>query len=332
MSGGNQLLPNNSRLILVFKYLKTYREIQGEEHSAIALNKVIESMEQCHINIVSGKQGKEILKGVGKTSMFYIDSILANTDPNKSGLNELDTLDEENRNKLLTIFEMNKIPGVGTITAKHYYESGIRSIEQLKQVLLTQGTTRQQVGIEYMSELEKRIPRAKVELFINNFKMRLDEFNNHYQTRIRYDVGGSYCRGKETSGDIDIILWSLIPRQIANYSSLFIEYLGRCGLLKKTLSHGSILYQGMAYINEEFHSVRLDFKMLHDIDEYYYAILYFTGPGKFNEEMREKAKSMGLTLGNNEMKIIATGEQIHVRCEKDIFDILGIEWKPPNER
>ena len=332
MSTGNHLFPNNSKLILIFKYLKVYREIQGEEHSALALNKIIESMEKCHTNIINGKQAKEILKGVGQKSIFYIDSILSNKDPNKSGLRELDTLNEENRNKLLTIFEMVKIPGIGTITAKSYYENGFRNVEELKQILLTHGTTRQQLGVEYMTELEKRIPRAKVELFINNFNVRLTEFNNHYQTRIRYDVGGSYCRGEETSGDIDIILWSLIPRQISSFSQLLIDYLKRCNLLKDTLSHGSMIYQGIAYIDEEFSSVRIDFKMLHDINEYYYAILYFTGPGKFNEEMREKAKSMGLTLGNNEMKITSTGEKINVRCEKDIFDILGIEWKPANQR
>lgn len=333
MSGIIQQSVNNSRLILIFSYLKTLREIQGSNGSVIALNKVIESMEQSSFQIQSGEHAKTFIQGVGNQSIQYINGILRNTDPTKSGIYELDNLDELTKHKLLTIFEMTKIPGVGVKIAKQYYENGIKDIETLKIFLQNGGgTTRQQIGIKYIDEFKKRIPREKVTFYLSQFELKLNEYNNYNKTQIRYEVGGSYLRGKETSGDIDIILWSLIPRQVIYNFTFLSNYLKSSNLLKETLSQGEDSYQGVAYIDEEYPAVRIDFKMLANLNEYYYAVLFFTGSAKFNQEMRDKAKSMGLTLGNNEMTINATGEKIYVRNEKDIFDLLEIEWKPPSER
>lgn len=323
---------SNQRIIIAFSYLKTLRDIQGNDESSKALQKVISSLESATMPITSGEQAKETLKGIGKKSTSYINSILKNTDPSKCGIYELDNLDLETRNKLLLVHEMIKVHGVGIASAINYYNSGVRDMESFKKAVLTNGTSRQQTGLVNQANFENRIPRNKITTFLEKLQKAFDEYNNHYHIILRFEVGGSYLRGKETSGDIDIILWSLIPHQVANYQYDLITCLKRINLLKDTLSHGSEMFQGVAYLDEEFPAVRIDIKFLNNINEYHYATLYFAGPDLLNRAMREKAKSMGLNLGNNEMTIISTGEHIYVRNQKDIFDLLGFEYKPPSER
>ena len=48
--------------------------------------------------------------------------------------------------------------------------------------------------------------------------------------------------------------------------------------------------------------------------------------------MRDKANTMGMTLGNNDLTIKNTGDKIYVRTEQDIFELLGIKWKSPTDR
>lgn len=322
---------DNSRLILVFTYLRILREIEGKDDSAKALRTSTDIIEQCKFQIVNGQQLAHI-PGIGKKSILYINNVLSNTNPNFSGIQELDTLDTSKLHRLKTIYEMIKIPGVGVTTAKHYYESGVTDIEKFKEILASSGTTRQQIGSKYIEEFKKRIPRDKVTSFIERFQDVLLQYNTYYRTSIRFDIGGSYARGKDNSGDIDIILWSLIPREISLNFPILLDGLKRGRLIIDDLSNGVDSWQGVAYIDEEFPAVRLDFKLLNNMNEYYYAILYFTGPAELNREMRDKANLMGMTLGNNDLTIKSSEEKIYVRNEKDIFDLLGIEWKPAAER
>ena len=68
------------------------------------------------------------------------------------------------------------------------------------------------------------------------------------------------------------------------------------------------------------------------MDEYYYALLYFTGPAKFNERMRDRAERMEYKLGNNEMIDLRTNKRVIVDSEEEIFDILDMEYLDPENR
>jgi DNA polymerase (family 10) len=323
---------NNQKLIRMFTYLKTLRDIENNKHSSNALKNVIESLEVCSTEIVSGEQAKSIL-GVGSKSASYINTILKNTDSNKFGIYELDNLQYEDKQKLIVITEMIKFPGIGISTAIKYYDQGINTIPLLRIFLKSgKGTKRQQIGSIYSEEFKKRIPKDKITFFGLNFQKKLKEFNDHYNTKLNFNILGSYNRNSLTSGDIDILLWSNIESEVRIYSGNFFEYLRINGILKETLSLGSDSYQGVAYIDEEFHSVRIDIKLLNHNNEYFYSVLYFTGPATFNEMMRQKAKELGFKLGNNEMIILSTQERIYVNNEKEIFDILRIPYFIPEDR
>jgi len=66
------------------------------------------------------------------------------------------------------------------------------------------------------------------------------------------------------------------------------------------------------------------------------ALLHNTGSDFFNNQMRLIANQKGFTLNEYEIRAIGEtkekGEPLEVMCEQDVFDILGLEYRAPEER
>ena len=81
---------------------------------------------------------------------------------------------------------------------------------------------------------------------------------------------------------------------------------------------------------------RLDIRIVPS-DEYYCALLYFTGSDVFNKNMRAIALKKDFTL--NEYSLNKTGvaskpvgPPLKVTSELDVFNYLGMEFKAPEDR
>lgn len=105
-------------------------------------------------------------------------------------------------------------------------------------------------------------------------------------------------------GDIDII----ISRKDGYYEKKllvdFIVKLEEVGFLTDHLqfpsgmqSRSSLSYMGVCKFGEEVHH-RIDIKY-YPIQEYAYALLYFTGSDMFNRSMRLYARKVGLQLSDH---------------------------------
>ncbi|ETO19457.1 hypothetical protein RFI_17773, partial [Reticulomyxa filosa] len=84
---------------------------------------------------------------------------------------------------------------------------------------------------------------------------------------------------------------------------------------------------------------RIDLKCVPYAD-YHAALLYFTGSGEFNRQMRVKAaekefilNESGLYRSLDKKDKSKKGELVVIpTCEKDIFDALGMDFVPPEKR
>lgn len=316
---------DNSRIINVLSYLVTERLLSDNNDSANAIRRAIDNISSCGFQIYDVSQADNI-SGVGKKIHFYIQSILQNTDSSKCGIPEIDRMPYEQKLRLVTITEMDKIPDIGVKRASMYYDAGYNTVDKLKEFLITSGSQRTQAAIQHENHLNKRIPRDKITLFLQNFDAALQVYNSSTGSSLNRDVGGSYIRNKPDSGDIDILLWSFSPKEVTTKVPHFLEYLRQNNLLLNTQVSGSIIYQGIAYIDTEYPSVRIDIKSLPDLSNYHYATLHLIGSGSFNIRMSDIARSKGWTLGSNGMTITATKEPIYVRSQEDIFTLLGIPY------
>ena len=81
------------------------------------------------------------------------------------------------------------------------YDLGITNIDYLKKNL-DKLSHAQKIGLRHFEDFEKRIPRGEIDEIIDKVGKSVDALDSNY----KLIVCGSYRRGAESSGDIDILL------------------------------------------------------------------------------------------------------------------------------
>jgi DNA polymerase beta len=80
---------------------------------------------------------------------------------------------------------------------------------------------------------------------------------------------------------------------------------------------------------------RLDLRLV-PFDSYHAATLYFTGSDQHNKLMRNRAIELGFKLSEYGLFKMVDGAPLEkpeaVQSERDIFDLLGMPYKTPQER
>ncbi|KAF2100360.1 Nucleotidyltransferase [Rhizodiscina lignyota] len=94
--------------------------------------------------------------------------------------------------------------GVGATTAREFYfDKGWRDLDDIVEFGWKGLTRVQQIGVKYYEEFQKGIPRAEVESIAAVIK---DHAIRVRDTGIEVLVVGGYRRGKQESGDVDIVV------------------------------------------------------------------------------------------------------------------------------
>ena len=141
------------------------------------------------------------------------------------------------------------------------------------------------------------------------------------------------------SGDIDILIYN--PSVKSNediekdrYLPKLLAFLNKVGFLKDHLTslESPTKYMGMCSI-KHYLIRRIDIRFV-PMDCIYSAMLYFTGSGDFNLNMRAFAKKKGYTINEYGIYKLVNGkkgDKVDIQSEKDIFKILDLEYvEPPN--
>lgn len=95
-----------------------------------------------------------------------------------------------------------EIWGVAETTAREFYNKGWRDLDDIVEYGWDTLTRVQQIGVKYYNEFQQKIPRAEVES-ISNITL---EHANKIHPGFQMVIVGGYRRGKQASGDVDIIL------------------------------------------------------------------------------------------------------------------------------
>jgi DNA polymerase beta len=306
----------NEKFIELMEQLADIMLKQGEPFRARAYQKAQETIMAFPSDILSTDQLKG-QPGIGATIMEKLNEYV-----------ETGTLKVIEREKVNPVNILADVYGIGPKKAKELVDNGITSIEQLRanQNLLNDI---QKVGLQYYKDILERIPRAEVEQYES---IVAAEFKKIATQKSRFEIVGSYRRGAQSSGDIDMIITSDSAKVFTN----LIDVLIKKGIILEVLSRGPTKCLVIARIPGSTMARRVDF-LYTSLEEFPFAILYFTGSKIFNTVMRHQALQMGLTMNEHglyKMDNKKKGEKVnHVfREEKDIFDYLNMEYKAPNER
>jgi len=170
-----------------------------------------------------------------------------------------------------------------------------------------------------------RIPRSEIEEYRAVFEAA-------FPTGGKMEIVGSYRRGAESSGDIDVIITSKNPKIF----TAFVDNLIKDKIILNVLSRGPTKCLVVTKIPTSKYARRVDF-LYTTPEEFPFAILYFTGSKIFNTVMRHVALENGYTMNEHgiyKMEAKKKGDKVPkvFRDEKDIFDFLNLEYKAPNER
>ncbi|EJU00591.1 Nucleotidyltransferase [Dacryopinax primogenitus] len=235
---------------------------------------------------------------------------------------------------------------VGRKRAHEWWRMGLRTLEDVEkrkdEIKLTRN---QAIGLKYYDDLQERIPRAEASVIFDKIK----ELAMTIDGNITLYIMGSYRRGAETVGDIDILL-TRDPSDGRTHSGMLnklIRLLHEKGLLTNDLAVPADThsleqkYMGIGRLPPDGKMRRIDVLAI-PWDQKGAALIYFTGDDLFNRSIRLLAHKKGYSLNqrglyggiirDNKRRKMTEGVIIASKTEKEIFDILGVPWREPEER
>ena len=286
----------------------------------------------------------------------------------------------------ITLFA--KIWGVGPSTSQRLFRThGLTTLDELRQRSARDDTLlngQQRIGLRFFEELQQRIPRSEVDCL----KGAIEAAVASVRRSVTMEICGSYRRGKETCGDVDVILCAPEGEGYDGVLRGVVLALKRAGVVTDDLTHAYMegfagassgadesVHKGVVHRGDSHDSFmgvcrlppcsdpetcphvhlcevvpggsptehlhrRIDIK-IYPFLQYPFALLYFTGSDYLNRSMRLYCHKRGLSLSDKGLfpvvrvarEVVHEGAPVQgCRTEKDVFDLLGLEYRPPSER
>ncbi len=311
----------NAEIAAVFDEIADILEFQGENpfrvrayrNAARTVGEMAESLE----HLVA--QGADLtqLPGIGKDLAEKIKTLV------ETG--RLEQLDKLRAQVPESVLQLMHIPGLGPRKAAALYKQlGITNLEQLRracqehrvQKLRGFGAKTEEAilrGLQVAEVASKRILWAEADQFAQEIKAHLAQVPGVEQL----EVAGSYRRGKETVGDLDVLV---VAEDSDPVMDRFAQY----------HAVAEVLLRGETKMSVRLHSgLQVDLRVVHH-QSFGAALVYFTGSKQHNVVLRSRAKQRGLKI--NEYGVYRGSEYIAGRTEEEVYATLDLPWIPPELR
>lgn len=315
----------NKKLVAEFQVLGDYNNKIGEVHRARAYREVVRLIKNFPGEITSVSQVKGIPR-IGKKSLDKIQEYLTTgkIKAAEEAKKELEKYVVPKTSKEMTLEGFEKIWGVGKVKALELYNQGMRTFADLRKNkhLLTKN---QQIGLKYYNDLVRPVTREYIDILRLGIMMILTK--EYGKKSFTMEVAGSYRRGANVSGDMDILLTS-ITFTLKDVVKILTEW----GVITEILAMRDEKSMLIAHCPAgNWYFIRLDIEFVPSI-EWGSALLYFTGSKTFNQNTRSVAKSQGYLLNQHGLFKRDTGERIPAYTEEEILNFIGLPYTPPEQR
>ena len=261
----------------------------------------------------------DTIPGIGKTLVDKA-SVLVET----GSLPQLEKLRKEVPEIVLS---MARIPGLGAKKAAVLHqELNLKTLDDLRRaceqdvvkVLKGFGAKTQQVileGLEIAEAAAERIYWAKGDQLAHDITAHMSLCD----VIQRMEWAGSYRRGRETVGDLDLLVVAS-DRELA--MDQFESFSGRSQTILRGETKMSIR------VGKGF---QVDLRLVED-SEFGAAMQYFTGSQTHNVHVRRIAKQKGLKVNEYGVFRIDDESRIAGGSEQEVYQAIGLPWIPPELR
>ena len=269
--------------------------------------------------------GEMVAKGEDLTSLPGIGDDLAGKIKEILATGTAAALEAQRKRVPATLTELLRIPGLGPKRVKRLaHELKVRSLSELQtaaqagrvRTLSGFGEKTEQHILDALATRLAEAPRVQRAVAIPSAEA-LVAYLEQSSGVSRVIAAGSYRRGLETIGDLDILVTAPAGRTVMDRFVAYQE-------VRDVLAHGATKS-----------SVRLQSGLQVDLrvvpqESYGAALLYFTGSKSHNVVLRQLAQQRGLKL--NEYGVFRGDKPVAGETEESVYASLGLPWIPPELR
>jgi DNA polymerase (family 10) len=311
----------NRELADIFLLIGDLLEIKGEViYKILAYRKAADSLENLAGDAEAyWREGRlNEIPGVGKAIAEKIDELFST-----GKLVFLEKLEQE---VPPTIVEVLQVPDVGPKKAALFWKqldvidlAGLEAAARAGQLRALPGMGEKSeakvlAGIEAVKRRSGHIPLGKAW----PFAQELLSYLGSVPGVVQISVAGSLRRMRATVGDLDILAAASDSGPVMQAFIHHPEVIGTSG-------------QGETKSSVEFnHGLRAQL-WVHPPERWGTALQYATGSKDHNVRLRELALKQGLSLSDQAL-VHSDGSEILCASEEEVYQILGLEWVPPELR
>ena len=325
-------MSTNYELAERFEEMASLLELTGANafriNAHIRVARALESFSTDLTTMIDTPKSIEAIDGIGASSAKKIIEFITTGE-----ISDLNTLRKKVPDGLI---EVLKVPGLGPKTVRKIWtELNVESVEELKSAI-QDGSLESlpRMGAKTIANISEAITfmessggRIRIGTAMPIAEQIVESLRvvNGVQ---RIEYAGSLRRGKETIGDIDILISSTKPEDA---HTAFREMEDVTKVLVSGTSKSSVRTED---------GLQIDLRVVDD-DAFGAALLYFTGSKEHNVLLRERAIAANLRLneyglfpndGHDESPQSRGITPVASETEEDIYTALNLEWIPPELR
>ena len=312
---------NNAQIAAVFDEIADILEFQGANSFRVRAyrnaSRTIGDLGEPLTKWVSEGRALTEIPGIGKDLAEKIDRLLTTGD-----LKQWRELREQVPAGVLALL---RVPGMGPKKAAALHrELGIQNLDMLRAACEQQkvrelkgfgAKTEEQIlkGLDFAASAGARFLWAQANAHAQALREHLLECSSIE----KLELAGSYRRGRETVGDLDILVTSSDFTQVMDRFAAFD-------------SVADILARGDTKMSVRLlNGLQVDLRVVPG-ESFGAALQYFTGSKEHNVILRSRAKAAGLKI--NEWGVFRGEERVGGVTEEEVYAALGLPWIPPELR
>ena len=139
-------------------------------------------------------------------------------------------------------------------------------------------------------------------------------------------AAGSLRRGKETIGDLDLLLTLADGYTSQKHVDAIAQHILKYPRIDQVLAHGE---NKVSFTLDR--GLQVDVRLL-EKDSFGAALLYFTGSREHNVTLRGRANNLGYTLNEYALATLKNERRVAGRSEEEIYAKLKMDFIPPELR